>query len=307
MDSIREEFFPRSDLQKNPGMDSIREEFSPRSDRQKKGSPGGLRQGCFPCTEAHVRPPKKPGENSSGEEFSPPIGSPKKSRGWIPSGRNFSPDRIAKKKEIREVPARGVSSVQRCACPLKKTGGKFLPGGIFSPDRIPKKIPGMDSIREEFFPRSDRQKKEVREVSPRGVSRVQRCVCPLKKTGGKFLPGGIFPPPKKGNMGRPRQGCFPCTATEMSQKKTEDKVLPREISPDQIPKKADVCQVYFTVYSGGNTPKRVCPQKNLKKKFSRVQTSKNEKNQKQKKQQKGKKPKKKWKTQFLKHYTRYYT
>ena len=133
---------------------------------------------------------------------------------------------------------------------------------------------------------------------------------PQKKPGDGFHPGGIFPPigsPKKGSPGGLRQGCFPCTATEMSQKKTEYKVLPREISPGQIPKKADVCQVYFTVYSGGNTPKRGCPQKNSKKKFSRVQTSKNEKNQKQKKQQKGKKPKKKWKTQCLKHYTLYYT
>ena len=171
--------------------------------------------------------------------------------------------------------------------PQKKPGDGFHPGGIFPPIGSPKKgSPG--GLRQGCFPCT-----EVR-VRP-------------QKTGGKFLPGGIFPPPKKGSPGGLRQGCFPCTATEMSQKKTEYKVLPREISPGQIPKKADVCQVYFTVYSGGNTPKRGCPQKNSKKKFSRVQTSKNEKNQKQKKQQKGKKPKKKWKTQCLKHYTLYYT
>ena len=71
-------------LKKNPGMVSIREEFFPRSDPQKKGS-----MGCTCLT--HFT------KDSNGND------SAKKTRGWIPSGRNFSPDRIPKKKEVWDV------------------------------------------------------------------------------------------------------------------------------------------------------------------------------------------------------------
>ena len=135
--------FPPIGSPKNPGMDSIREEFSLPLNPQKKGNTGRLRQGVshvqrcprppkkppggnpsgrnflpdrilkkgnmgrlhqggFPCTMVSVPSKKTSGMNSIREEFSPRLDH-QKTRGWIPSGRNFSPDRIPKKKEVWDV------------------------------------------------------------------------------------------------------------------------------------------------------------------------------------------------------------
>jgi hypothetical protein len=158
----------------------------------------------------------------------------------------------------------------------------------------------MDSIREEFFPRSDLQKKEVREVAARGVSRVQRRACALKKTEGKVLRGGLFPPQKKEIWEVSARGVSRVQRRKCPKKRPSIKSSPEKFPPAKSPKKQMSVRSTLQCTAVEIPQKGGVPKKTQKKNFPVSKPAKMKKIKNKKKQQKGKKPKKKVENPVLK-------